>query len=202
MKFPANLFDKEYRDEFVSANVETGLAFQLRSLREREKLTQAELAGAMGTRQSVIARLEDPSYGKFTIKTLEKIANFFDVALLVRFVPFRELFRYIDHSSPEELAILSFKDEVAAAKPPVDDKEQKPVASGPTIQQRVSNDVNNSNKAIETAIPINFRIRTKSVKSVTDELEIKPHETNFGRTSAGNMAFQLGGPKPYGEGHW
>ena len=38
-----------------------------------------------------ISRLEDPNYGRYSLKTLKRLARAFDVGLLVRFVSFGEL---------------------------------------------------------------------------------------------------------------
>jgi hypothetical protein len=65
-----------------------------------------------------ISRIESEDYGKQTITSLKRIAEAFDVALVVRFVPFGQ---YIDWLSgtpfldegirPEALAVPSFEDE-------------------------------------------------------------------------------------------
>ena len=66
----------------------------------------------------MIYRLENPSYGKPTVSTLKRIAAAFDVALIVRFVPFGQLIDwatgtpFVDNGlSPESLAVPSFSEE-------------------------------------------------------------------------------------------
>jgi transcriptional regulator with XRE-family HTH domain len=73
--------------------LEKSLAFQIRSLRDKEKWTQAEFAEKLGIKHqnNVSARLENPNYGKHTLSTLKKIAAACDVALVVWFVPFSRL---------------------------------------------------------------------------------------------------------------
>ena len=68
-----------------------GLAFQLNLMREARGWTQEELARRCDMAQETISRLEDPNYGRYTLKTLKRLAKTFDVGLLVRFVSFGEL---------------------------------------------------------------------------------------------------------------
>ena len=63
------------------------LAMQLHELREKEGLTQQEVADRVGTTRSVIARLEQPGYEKHTISTLRKVAGAMGYAVKVEFVP-------------------------------------------------------------------------------------------------------------------
>lgn len=100
---------KTYRDAYVKAHVEQGLAFQIREMRERRGLTQRQLAEALELRsQSAIARLENPGYGKMSLATLLKVAAFFDVALLAKMVPYSRFLCEIDDVSPQALDALSF----------------------------------------------------------------------------------------------
>ena len=88
-----DLKNKEYRDAFSVEHIDTGIPFQIRVLREQKgrEWTQKELGARAGMAQETISRIEDPNYGKLTLKTLKKLASAFDVALMVRFVPFSEL---------------------------------------------------------------------------------------------------------------
>lgn len=93
---------KKYRAKFVERDIAVSVPFQIREMRERAGLTQQELAELTQKRQSVISQIENPGYGKLTLKTLRTIAEAFDVALLVRFVPFSELVgRAVDVSESE-----------------------------------------------------------------------------------------------------
>jgi len=51
------------------------IAFQIKELRERRGLTQAELAGLAGISQPNVARIENADYQSYTLKTLEKVAR-------------------------------------------------------------------------------------------------------------------------------
>jgi len=111
-----SLENREYRREFA-ADVGTGLAFQIRLLREARGWTQEELAHQMGKRQETISQWENPDYGRYTLKTLSELAAAFDVALLVRFAPFSELVDWSMNLTPERLAPASFDDELQSTLP-------------------------------------------------------------------------------------
>lgn len=106
------LEDKEFRDAFVAEHVRTGVAYQIVALREQVGWSQAELGRRAGKLQNVISRLEDPEYGRPTIQTLLQLASAFDVALLVRFVPFSELVERTQDVSGPALQVPNFSKDV------------------------------------------------------------------------------------------
>jgi transcriptional regulator with XRE-family HTH domain len=94
-------------------------------------MTQADLARETGMSPNNISRLESPEYGKMTVKSLIRIAEAFDVALVVRFEPFSKYINWYsgtpfveDGLGPDALAVASFEDEershVFDAKTPSD----------------------------------------------------------------------------------
>ena len=105
-----SLKDEEYRREY-SADVGTGLAFQIKLLREKNGWTQDRLAELTGKQQETISQWENPDYGNYTLKTLKSLAAAFDVALMVKFVPFSELVEWMSGLTPGRLAPSSFKEE-------------------------------------------------------------------------------------------
>ena len=112
----------EARVKFVKSQIRNGIAFQIRSLRGRNHWSQPQLAEQIGTTQNQIYRLENPAKTKPTITSLEKIAAAFDVALMVRFVPFGQLIDWttgtprVDKGlSSTSLAVPSFAQEMASA---------------------------------------------------------------------------------------
>lgn len=111
------LRNKVFRDEYVAENVRTGVAYQIRVIRERRGWTQAHLARLTGKRQSNIARLEDPDYGKFSIQTLLDIASAFDVWLSIEFVSFGTGLARTRDRSPDALGAEAFISEFGEAKP-------------------------------------------------------------------------------------
>lgn len=88
------LNDPVYRKAFIEAHARDTVAFQLRRMREAKGWTQEKLAvEAFGDPklQSMVSRLENPDYGKYSVSTLLNLANVFDVGLVVRFAPFSEV---------------------------------------------------------------------------------------------------------------
>ena len=55
---------KTYRDAYVAENARTGIAYQIRAMREQRSMQQGSLASKLGKPQSVVSRLENPDYGK------------------------------------------------------------------------------------------------------------------------------------------
>lgn len=83
--------DREYREAYMEAAVEQGVAWQIRINRQKRGLSQKSLASAIGTQQSAVSRLEDPEYGGHSLETLMQIAKAFDCALAVKFVSYSQL---------------------------------------------------------------------------------------------------------------
>ncbi len=102
------LVDKDFREAFVAETISQGIAFQIKETRDERGWTQAELGERAGKPQPVISQLENPDYGAYTLKTLKALASAFDVALVVRFVPFSELVNYTTHLTPGHLAPVDF----------------------------------------------------------------------------------------------
>ena len=78
-----------------------------------------------GKAQPWICKLESPNYGRYSLSTLKEIAEFYDVGLLVQFVPFSTLVGWT----------LRFPSEALSVPPFVEDDgliEHKPVASDTT----------------------------------------------------------------------
>lgn len=107
------LKDKEYREAFAVEHIDTGIPFQIRILREQKgrEWTQRELGIRTGMAQETISRIEDPNYGKLTLKTLKRLASAFDVALMVRFAAFSELVDWEVSLTPASLEAASFDED-------------------------------------------------------------------------------------------
>lgn len=107
-KLIEKLTRKSYRDEYVAENVKTGIAYQIRALRDQRGWSQKVLATAMDKPQSVVSRMEDPDYGKLTVQSLLEVAAAFDVALLVKFVSLPDMINKTRDVSPKALEAVSF----------------------------------------------------------------------------------------------
>ena len=90
---------KEYRDGYLQTQVRAGIAYQIQALREKSGLNQTEFARKIGTKQSVVSRLENTDYGIVNVQTLLDIACAADVALIVRFASYPEFLMKNDDMS-------------------------------------------------------------------------------------------------------
>jgi transcriptional regulator with XRE-family HTH domain len=104
----AKLQNKAYRDAFVAEQINTVLPFQIRAMRGDREWTQRELGERAEMKQEMISLLESLSYGRYTLRTLTRLASAFDVGLVVRFVSFSELINWATNLSPEHVSVPSF----------------------------------------------------------------------------------------------
>jgi len=103
-----SLADGGYRHAFVDSNISTTIAAQIRAMREARGWTQGELAQRAGMAQARISVMENPSYDKFSLSTLKRLRAAFDVALVVRFVPYSDVVNWTSTLTPGMLAPVSY----------------------------------------------------------------------------------------------
>lgn len=106
--------DIEYRQAYMEAANEQGIAWQIRVNRERRGWSQTRLAKAIDSKQSAISRAENPAYGKHSIETLIRVANAFDCALQVKFVPYSTLAKDRNDLSAEALYSKGYEEEIGS----------------------------------------------------------------------------------------
>ncbi len=177
------LSNKKFRDAFLEANIKTGIAFQVRALREHHGWSQAELGRRAGKPQNVISRLEDPDYGKFTIRTLLDLASAFDVALLVKFVSYSYLASSLEDVSPTGLAVPSFEEEMKAFEADVNRTGEAISAAQP------SEDANRKPREPLRGSLVNIQLQ----RAASDVLKARPHPYILGALlQAGQQRKQLG----------
>jgi len=111
------LKDKDARDRFVESHIRNGLSFQIRGTRKSRGWNQEVLAEKCHSKQGAVSRLENSDYGKFSLKTLRRLASVFDVALVVKFVPFSELLDSVVHMTPENLEVPSYDEDEGLTEP-------------------------------------------------------------------------------------
>lgn len=104
-----------YRRAYLEANIAHGIAHQIRTIREHRGMTQSVLAKRLKTSQTIVSRLEDPSYGRLTLSSLLRVSHAFDVALLVKFVSFPKFLNETADKSPSGLYADSFEESLNAA---------------------------------------------------------------------------------------
>jgi transcriptional regulator with XRE-family HTH domain len=152
-----SLSDPEYRHQFVEEEINVGIAFQIRSLRNRQNLTQANLASRLDVKQPLVCSWENPGYGKYSLGTLKDLAKAFDVGLLVRFVPFSTLIDWTANLSHDAIAPPSFGEE-----------EQHDITTSVISTKDIKNiDANSQNVFVNTLLPGTF---TSTLATNTKEL--------------------------------
>lgn len=106
----ASLQDREYRKAFVADQIQVGVPMQTRALREQRGWSQTALGEHVTPQmlQEGIARVENPNKANLTIGTLLRIADAFDVALIVKFVPFSSLVDSVASMEAGSLNVVSF----------------------------------------------------------------------------------------------
>lgn len=105
---------KGYRHAYLREHVKRGIAYQIRALRDQRGWKQGEFSKRLGKPQSVVSRLEDPSYGQMTVQTLLEVADVYDVALQVRFIPYSSFLRATRDLTTTSMQVPSFAVEVTA----------------------------------------------------------------------------------------
>jgi hypothetical protein len=91
--------DKAYRDSYIASHTRRFLARQMRKFRGDK--SQSEFGDLIGKRQTVVSRLEDSKYGKWTLQTLFDVAEKLNIAVLVRFVDIPTFLKMSEDMSEE-----------------------------------------------------------------------------------------------------
>lgn len=88
-KFQDFLEKERKNDKFSKAFDEeeayTSVAIQIARLRERQGLTQGELAKRLHTTQQTISRLENPHNNSYSLRTLIRVAQVLNKKLKIQF---------------------------------------------------------------------------------------------------------------------
>jgi ribosome-binding protein aMBF1 (putative translation factor) len=74
------------RQRMAEALVERSVAMQIHALRRLRGWDQKTLAHLIHSAQSAVSRMEDPNYGKHSVRTLLKLAHAFECELVIQFV--------------------------------------------------------------------------------------------------------------------
>lgn len=110
-----------YADSVTNAFI-TG---QIKSLREAKGLTQEELAGLVGTKQSGISRWQNTGYSSCKVDTLRKFAKAFGVRLRISFEEFGTLPADIRGFTKDKLCPRKFEDDPVFKEETEDEIAQK-----------------------------------------------------------------------------
>jgi len=154
-----------YRRAFMSSNVGVQIAAQLYALRLSRNLSQEKLEEEIGMNQARISLMEKPDYQKYNIKTLKRFAEFYDVALDVRFVSIKDHVKRITNQSPEDMAPEPFETPEAQ---PAETPEVQPVFESAQPQRPQKEEDSNLSKV---AKQFSRRIRRRSDLGELAELD-------------------------------
>ena len=95
--------NRDYRHAYADEYVNSHLATQIKVLREQRGWTQAQLAEKANMKQSRIALLENVNYSSWSLTTLKRLAEVFDVPLTVSFSTFGNLLVDVEQFTRESL---------------------------------------------------------------------------------------------------
>ncbi len=111
--------DKDYRHGYVDEFLNAYIATQIKVLREQRDWSQQHLAEQAGMKQERISVMENVNYSSFSLNTLRRIAEAFDLTLNVSFEDFGKRLVDIDRFSRESLERFSFEDDPVFQQEPV-----------------------------------------------------------------------------------
>jgi transcriptional regulator with XRE-family HTH domain len=80
-----HLQDPEARQDYVPDHLNAAIALQIKALRQQRKWTQSDLARRAGMKQSRISAMESVDYSGWSTRTLLRLAEAFDLPLVIRF---------------------------------------------------------------------------------------------------------------------
>lgn len=109
--------DEETRHIYADDFLNTYIASQLKVLREDREWTQRFLAERAGMRQERISVLEDVNYEAWSVKTLKRLAQAFDLRLSIKFESFGSFLTDFDQFNGEILKRPSFEEDPAFNEP-------------------------------------------------------------------------------------
>jgi transcriptional regulator with XRE-family HTH domain len=98
-----DLKDPEIAEGYAESFLDSYIATQIKVLREQNKLSQAQLAEMIGTKQGAISRIEDVNYSKWNVTTLKKLARAFRLRLKVSFETYGTLIDEVENFSRQGL---------------------------------------------------------------------------------------------------
>ncbi len=79
--------DPERQESVEQGRINAHVAWMIYTYRMKAHMTQAELADAIGTKQSVISRLEDADYDGHSLLMLKRIADALNCTLTIGMIP-------------------------------------------------------------------------------------------------------------------
>lgn len=97
---------RDTRESYIRSKLSVLLPAQIRSLRLRREMKQAELGAEADMKQARISMLERIGVASFRLETLIKLASAFRVGLIVKFVPMSEMLAWENSFMPDEFDVV------------------------------------------------------------------------------------------------
>jgi transcriptional regulator with XRE-family HTH domain len=97
---------RDTRESYIRSKLSVLLPAQIRSLRLRRDMKQAELGAEAEMKQGRISSLERIGVASFSIGTLIRLASAFRVGLIVKFVPMSEMLAWENSFMPDEFDVV------------------------------------------------------------------------------------------------
>jgi len=111
------LRDRKSRESYLRSKLSTLISSQIRGLRLKYPMTQAELAEAAEMKQSRISAMERPGETQFNLETLIRTAAALHVGLKVEFVSMSEMLEWENRFSQDEFNVTKIEDDIAFLEP-------------------------------------------------------------------------------------
>ena len=108
---------REARESYIRSKLSVLLPAQIRSLRLRREMKQADLGAAAEMKQGRISVLERIGEASFSIETLIKLASAFRAGLIVRFAPMSEMLAWENSFMPDEFDVVPLENDAAFLNP-------------------------------------------------------------------------------------
>lgn len=105
--------DPDARNDYVDMLLDSTVALQIKTLRQQRGWTQRQLAERAGMKQSRISAMERTEYSAWSLRTLRRLAQAFDLRLRVSFEAFGSLLDDYARLGREDLERPSFGDDPA-----------------------------------------------------------------------------------------
>ncbi len=121
------LASKKFRRTLKRADIANGISFQLKALMHARGWNQRDLARESGIAQPLLSKYLK-GYESYSVQTLDKLADAFDVSLGVRFETYGQLVDYHIDLSPERLLVPRYDEDTAL-------REMQSASSGSMIAQ-------------------------------------------------------------------
>jgi|SRR5665213_1515144 len=105
------LENRQFRHAYADEHLNLSIGTQIKTIREKQEMSQAALAEMVGTKQAGISRIESANYNGWSIALLRRLAEAFDLRLKVSFEEFGTLWKEVDDFSRASLERRKFDDD-------------------------------------------------------------------------------------------